>query len=796
MSIDLSHPDFLDLRTRIREDPSSFVVVIGSGLSRKAGLPGWSELRDNLVNYAISRITDFSPEEQVGVQSRLWRIKDNSDLWEAFSELKEILPLMGYEETIRNNLTVQNEDNIPDTYDLIWRLGVKGVFTFNIDTCAIHSYSRVNKKAVDHATSKDVARFPQFLTSPNKFVFHAHGILSDCSSWVFTTSERRKILGSSSYIDFVRGLCQSKHLLILGFNPDDFAFKYLIQSVNNGQDSRWSKHYVLLSNPRLPYIKSLSEEGYAVIPYNPIDLDDHSEVKEALLALLSYIPKDDIPASVYTGEKTDPLSLPDDSELLHYPVDKVRELLNGAVAAIIPPKSQPSESDVDQLEAFYTKHLRAMHMAWLLEPNPECNIIHGYKVVNVKGRGAFGRVYEAEHIETGRRVAIKVLLPEVRHNKEYLVCFRRGVRSMRILTERDVARMVKIIDAFEVPASIVMDYVDGPTLTEAFGLGYLSDIKTVLEVIVQIGDVVQRAHNLDEVVLHRDLKPDNVILKDAWSKGDDIDVVVVDFDLSWHKGAMELSVIYGARTIGYAAPEQTGGVRSKNISTRSTAVDAFGYGMLGFFVFVGNDPRPNEQNFEGYEEKIKKAIRIRFNCKWRSIPAYLASVISQCTADEQSKRMPFSSAVSCFKNALMMIGSDVIRATDPLVLEELASIISPDSIPERFDFGRLLKIKDIDPSKQIEIKLDGKGEDVFVDIKIQKLRNAGDNRNVVRYLEDAKNKALAKIRKGPFRDVKGIIGRSELVLSCKWFLGKNVTFNDIKQAANVIQEAKSMMDLG
>jgi hypothetical protein len=547
MSLDRRHPDYIDLRARIR-------AIVGAGLSRPCGLPGWGELRDHIVEHARARVSEVPEPERKGYEAALARISGQKDLWLAFAELQKTLPAHAYSQCITDHLTLKDRSAVPESYDLLWSLGIKGVVTFNIDTCSIDSYARVNKCAVDTATAKDNVRFSQFLTGDQQFVFQPHGNVRDRSTWVFTHEERTHLLGSEAYTAFMQALCQSKHLLVIGFDPSDFAFAYLVQKTLAGRPTTGSKHYMLLPCADPGLAKTFSEQGFAVIPYEPSDPVTHPEIAESLKDILSFIPRDDIAASVYTGAKKDPASLPNDDELLKLPIHELRELLNGAVASILPPDKVPAVDDVEKLEQFYLSHLRAIHMAWLIQPDSDCDLVHGYRIVRQKGRGAFGQVYEAQSLASGERAAIKVLLPEVRHNREYLNSFRRGVRSMRILTERHVNRMVRLIDAYEVPACILMDYIDGPTLTEAVNWRLMEDIETCLGVLVQVGEVVHEAHNLEERVLHRDLKPDNVILRDGYNKGDAIDVVVVDFDLSWHKGALDMSVVHGARAQGEHVP--------------------------------------------------------------------------------------------------------------------------------------------------------------------------------------------------------------------------------------------------
>ena len=62
-------------------------------------------------------------------------------------------------------------------------------------------------------------------------------------------------------------------------------------------------------------------------------------------------------------------------------------------------------------------------------------------------------------------MAVKILHGDIRENKDMLTSFRRGVQSMRILSERNVTGMVPYIQAWEIPTSSVMELIDGPNLT-------------------------------------------------------------------------------------------------------------------------------------------------------------------------------------------------------------------------------------------------------------------------------------------------------------------------------------------
>ncbi len=795
MSIDRNHPDYLELRSRIRENSKDFVAIIGAGISRPCGLPSWTELRDHLVKNARDRESNVPPEERQGYRARLQRISENPKLWDCFSELKSILSQQAFEQCIKDRLIVKDKDTIPHSYDLLWQLNIKGIITYNLDTCAIDSYSRVRQYAVDTATGRDVARFPQFLVGPDNFVFQPHGHVSDPSTWVFTNSDKKNLLSIKAYIDFMTSLCQTKHLLILGFDPDDFAFQYLIQTALTGPSNFGAKHYIMLPRIDPGFIRKYGDMGFAVVPYQPCDPLLHPEIEATLKDFLEFTPIDDIPATVFTGGTTDLSVLPVDDELIRMPVHMARELLNRAVASIIPPNSNPQLGDIDKLEQFYHEHLKAIHMAWLIQPDSDFNIVHGYKAINLKGRGAFGQVYEVEQIDSHERAALKVLLPEVRSNREYLNSFRRGVRSMRILKDRNVNKMVKLIDAFEVPACVLMEFIDGPTLTEAQDWGLLDSLPQCLDVLIQIGEVVHTAHNLEERVLHRDLKPDNIILRNGYNKGEPLDVVVLDFDLSWHKGASDLSVVHGARAQGYAAPEQTATAMKPGMSTRHTAVDVFGYGMLAFFTLVGTDPRPNEQNFTGFKERLRETIVKRFTPIWHCLPAFLAKTIGECTLDHQPDRMPFSSAIEAFREAKNMALNDQIISNSQLILMEIAARVFPEAAPESSDFGRHLIAKGIDQSKEIDLKLESQEGNVVVFIELNKIRAEGEHRNVAKYLAKANDRAVAKLNVGIFNHVAGKIGQSRHSVYAHWPLKMMVARSDIIEVSNRITDALICMQL-
>ena len=246
-----------------------------------------------------------------------------------------------------------------------------------------------------------------------------------------------------------------------------------------------------------------------------------------------------------------------------------------------------------------------------------------------------------------------------------LQAFRRGVRSMEILGDRNVQGMVPYRQAFEIPAFVVMDWIDGPNLHEAVSSMLVSDWELILRISSEIADVVRRGHVLPERVLHRDIRPSNVMLSGFYSDPVDWEVVVLDFDLSWHRGAFEKSVTYGSTILGYLAPEQI--QKSPGVSTRHAAVDSFGLGMVLFFMLSRRDPVP-----EQHRTLLDEASKRKCN-KWVSAPQRFARLVKAATLNSQSERWDMTQIQSELQRLQEAVLDPQAPKSAELVAEEIAA---------------------------------------------------------------------------------------------------------------------------
>ena len=157
--------NLIKLKKKIRENPQSFIFILGSGMSVPAGLPSWEGLLLALTNFYENYCrNDEDSQKNVEI------LKSTKDYWNAFAHLKRLLPELEYEKCIMEQLSDKGR-TIPKAYELIWQLDINGVITFNIDKLILNAFSKVRQSFIDFATGKEKVKYSHFLSGEEKFVF-------------------------------------------------------------------------------------------------------------------------------------------------------------------------------------------------------------------------------------------------------------------------------------------------------------------------------------------------------------------------------------------------------------------------------------------------------------------------------------------------------------------------------------------------------------------------------------------------------------------------------------------------
>lgn len=259
--------------------------------------------------------------------------------------------------------------------------------------------------------------------------------------------------------------------------------------------------------------------------------------------------------------------------------------------------------------------------------------IPGYELKSELGRGSFGIVYEAIRLQTGQRVALKLVTHERRLHWEYFA------RELALLLDlEDHPYTLTVLDAKldgEHPY-IVTPLVEGGSLQNSGK----SELKSVGRWIVQVAEALHYIHS--KGVIHCDLKPSNIYL----STSDSIRVG----DLGQSRRLIEGEGALG--TLGFMAPEQCSLDPDKRVLP-SVLWDVYGFGATAYWLLTGVRPRISETDQEEMARLSGVFLRASYYCDClRQNPLVpvrklnpkvdyeLAAIVEGCLRVEPDKRTP------------------------------------------------------------------------------------------------------------------------------------------------------------
>lgn len=218
-----------------------------------------------------------------------------------------------------------------------------------------------------------------------------------------------------------------------------------------------------------------------------------------------------------------------------------------------------------------------------------------YHIVRKIGEGGMGEVFLAEDPKLGRQVALKVLSADFAADSDRMMRFVYEAISASSLNHPNIITIYEIIDEGDTPF-IAMEFVDGETLGRRMKRMPL-EVHESIDISIQIATALAAAH--DAGVVHRDVKPDNVILRP------DGLVKVLDFGLAKLVGVPEamsphMSPVPNVHThpglvmgtVAYMSPEQA---RGKLVDARS---DIFSFGAVLYQMVSGRMPFTGENDID------------------------------------------------------------------------------------------------------------------------------------------------------------------------------------------------------
>ncbi len=213
-----------------------------------------------------------------------------------------------------------------------------------------------------------------------------------------------------------------------------------------------------------------------------------------------------------------------------------------------------------------------------------------YILDSVIGTGAIGIVFKASHKDLGRTVAIKVLNPRYRDDPDLLAVFRTEARAASQLEHPNVARVYDYGQETDGLVYIVMEYLSGYTLGSVLDARRKLTAARSVDVMIQVCAGLSAAHDRD--IVHRDVKPDNIVLVPAQDdEGRPVEIVkVCDFGIA-ALGTTRTDEGHAAGTPEYMAPEQTTGSRV------TPSADVYACGCALYEMLTGQVPFTADQAY-------------------------------------------------------------------------------------------------------------------------------------------------------------------------------------------------------
>ncbi|MDO5563869.1 MAG: Stk1 family PASTA domain-containing Ser/Thr kinase [Eubacteriales bacterium] len=274
-----------------------------------------------------------------------------------------------------------------------------------------------------------------------------------------------------------------------------------------------------------------------------------------------------------------------------------------------------------------------------------------YKIIDHIGTGGMSYVYKAFDTKMKREVAIKILKSDYIDDYELVDKFKKEAQNSAKLSHINIVSAFDVIDENDLHC-IVMEYVDGVTLKKYIqSKGHLSNEETV-DIAIQIAKGLEAAHS--QGIIHRDIKPQNVILtKKHIAK-------VSDFGIARAVGSSTISTsVVGS--VHYVSPEQS---RGSKVDERS---DIYSLGCTMYEMITGKTPFEGDNTLSIIFSHLKDTIK-KPSLENKDIYQSLEKIILKSTSKEVNLRYQNANdLIKDLKKAIKRKNGDFVSG---LILDE------------------------------------------------------------------------------------------------------------------------------
>jgi serine/threonine protein kinase len=273
------------------------------------------------------------------------------------------------------------------------------------------------------------------------------------------------------------------------------------------------------------------------------------------------------------------------------------------------------------------------------QPEPDIQIA-GYRIEARLGRGGMGEVYRAVQLSLGRRVALKVLSPKLAADDVFR---RRFLRESRIAASIDHPSIIPIFETGEDGGLlyIAMRYVDGMDLSTLLRREGRLEPPRALAIMAQVASALDAAHARG--LVHRDVKPGNILLATGPAGGGDGHCYLCDFGLIKEVDTQQAQSALTATdqfvgTIPYVAPEQ---IEGRDLDGRA---DIYALGCVLFHCLTGSVPFERLNDIEVVFAHLREPPP-PMSTRVPGLPPAMDAIVARAMAKSTDDRWPTCSAL-------------------------------------------------------------------------------------------------------------------------------------------------------
>jgi serine/threonine protein kinase len=310
-----------------------------------------------------------------------------------------------------------------------------------------------------------------------------------------------------------------------------------------------------------------------------------------------------------------------------------------------------------------------------------------YQSVGVLGKGGMGTVFKAVHEVSGAHVAIKMLHAHESNDQYFRSRFESEIETLLKLQHPNIVRLLSYGEE-EGEIYFAMELVDGSSLYDLQKHGRLFEWREVVDIAMQIAEGLKHAH--DRGIVHRDIKPGNLLLTQANQ------LKITDFGIAKLFGGSQITLPGGIiGTVDFMSPEQAQG---QLVTARS---DLYSVGCVIYMLLARRVPWP-AKNLSELLQNLQKPIR-PLSAFASDVPYSLDKIVAKLLERDPAKRIGSAQALV---NRLQELLDEVVKVADaPTCLSDDASFdFLEDQKTEGGKSSKAVQVNPTVPSRSRENK--------------------------------------------------------------------------------------------